>query len=322
MKKLFLAVLIVICFCSFSVSFAQGTKDQLMKGRFSIDFKIDNRWSQSGILFGNADEEYVVPKRKTELGEHIGYEAGFGYHLTNHIYLRLSAGYYNNNIQNFAALVDPDRSLWVFDSPTEDEFYVGLGIGEFTEIPVSMTANWVFRPNQRFRMLAGVGLGYSFCDLKEEDLNAQIARYNFNNIGDETVGANINPPTYTVIVDNSVIYHADFGVDVDLSKHWSACVSTRFLYGKKDIEVNLFQDGKEYEMLWMNGDQNFTTSPEYWQFKGGDIPLERWEIAIGAKYTFGGGSKAPEIEKEVTPIEEPEEVEEAEEAEEAGEPQE
>ncbi len=307
-RYLVFVLLVVIGLSGASVAFGQGVVKKPMKGRFSMDFKISNRWSQKGILFGNAMEEYVVPKRKTELGEHIGYELGTGYYLTNNFLLQLNLGYYNNNIQNYGALVDLDGSMYSIDPVvTEDEFYMGLGVGEFTEIPVTFEADWVFRAQQKFKILAGIGLGYSFIDLKEEDLNAQVAKYRFI---DMDLATPIDAPTFEVTADDSFIYYAKLGVDIDLTNHWTLSVDSRYLYGSDDVEIKLMHGGSEHDVLWLRGENGGTNGaqifpiqqPERWQFKGGNIPLERWEMTLGVKYVFGGKDK----EKSLPPAIEPE----------------
>ncbi|UCF80755.1 MAG: hypothetical protein JSV08_09685 [Acidobacteriota bacterium] len=135
----------------------------------------------------------------------------------------------------------------------------------------------------------------------------------------------IPPPTVKTSVEDGLQYATFMGVNLHLTPRWALNVNTRYLWSQEKIRVSLshplegFRDesgSEEYDglcldhsvadpiqktrvtncLFYQEGDTMWLSAnrfspagylPEYWQFKGGEISPERWEIFMGMRVLLG-----------------------------------
>ena len=160
------------------------------------------------------------------------------------LYTQLDAGYYSGDAGNIEVAVDiaeqailnpADQDLTASD-PFANYQFIYPSAGTLTQMPVSLSGMWQFRPRSPFRPYVGVGLGYLNASLSDspslDRVNGQLAgiKYSWTVQENQLVSQGVLPAR-TIVTDvrPDWFYVAQGGLEYNINRHWSVYFDTRFI---------------------------------------------------------------------------------------------
>jgi len=213
-----------------------------MKYRVANDFIRDPR-KDFGVLQATKIEDTLW------LDLHGAYDIKTWRHGT--LYAQLDLGYYKAEMGSVEVAVDVaeeailnpvDQDLTA-DDPFANYQFIYPRIGTLTQIPVSLSGLWQFRPRSPFRPYVGLGLGYNSITLEDSSsmnqLNQELSGIEFTWVMRQELQAqgNLPPETVTVDIESNYMWLAQGGLEYNVNRKWSIFFSTEFMSTNARVQV-------------------------------------------------------------------------------------
>ncbi|MFQ5670294.1 MAG: hypothetical protein ACE5HD_07220 [Acidobacteriota bacterium] len=166
----------------------------------------------------------------------------------------LSVGYFKGEVGSIEVAVDiaeegnfnpteQDFSLSPPFDPLTNFQFIFPRAGTITQVPISLSGVWQFRPRSSFRPYIGLGLGWMNVNLESssslELLNEQLSGMPFSwTVREKVVASGILPPeTITVDTISDVMYVAQGGLEYNVNRKWSVFFTTKFISTNARVQI-------------------------------------------------------------------------------------
>ena len=159
------------------------------------------------------------------------------------LYVQADVGYYSGNVGPIEVAVDiaeeailnpVDQDLTA-DDPFANYQFIYPSAGTVTQVPMSVSGLWQFRPRSPFRPYIGVGVGYMTVDVSDSaqlnEVNAQLAGIEYNWIVQgELIDSGQLPETLiTVNPQSNALYTVRGGLEYNVNRNWSIYISANYI---------------------------------------------------------------------------------------------
>ena len=226
MKNNFYVSFLVVT--TFVLIFSQTGFAQDMKGKFGLGARL------SYVNFEGDDYNYLGYEIDADFDNALMYGGNVTYFVHRYFSFELSADY-----------VEPDVDLKI-RIPGELTRIV-VGVGDFEQHPILLTARTHFSTNPKVNPYVGVGIGYYLNDFDSSDFVNSVM-----------------PPGGKIDVDNSIGFHINTGVEIFLDEHFAFNLEMKYLWNKTDLKFK---------------------APGYWTEEV-SIDLNTFVTGVGFKYYF------------------------------------
>jgi outer membrane protein W len=167
------------------------------------------------------------------------------------LYAQLDVGYYKAETGSIEVAVDiaeeailnpADQDLTA-DDPFANYQFIYPRIGTLTQIPVSLSGLWQFRPRSPFRPYVGLGFGYNSISMEDSgglnDLNEDLSGVQFNWVMRQELQATgeLPPETITVDLESSYMWLAQGGLEYNVNRKWSIFFSSEYMSTNARVQV-------------------------------------------------------------------------------------
>jgi outer membrane protein W len=167
------------------------------------------------------------------------------------LYTQLDLGYYKAEMNSIEVAIDiaeeailnPSDQDLTADDPFANYQFIYPRIGTLTQIPVSLSGLWQFRPRSPFRPYVGLGLGYNSISLEDSGslntLNQDLAGIDYRWVmrGELMTEGNLPDETITVDIESNSMWLAQGGLEYNLNRKWSIFFSSEFMSTNARVQV-------------------------------------------------------------------------------------